>query len=181
MSGVPFILRARRADVADILERETKSTIANWLARVDAEPDVLTIRLTAEDRCAHLPELFADLVTRLRDPLPMGTRALMSDAAVDHGTLRREQGYTAAMLVEESRMLQVSIFETVQWHQKELDMSLVMLDVMAIADEVDSQLAQATASYIFEADSDPLSELDAPGARAPSDMVRNAFVDTTLD
>jgi hypothetical protein len=140
--------------VADILEQETQATIASWLCRVDAETDIITVPLTAEERSAHLPDVFHDLVTRLRNPLPLGTRALMSDAAHDHGCLRREQGYTAAMMVEESRMLQVSIFETLQLHAETMETNDLMTDVMAIADEVDSQLAQAMTSYISEANKD---------------------------
>jgi hypothetical protein len=166
---------AHRDEVADILERETNSTIANWLSRVNQERDIITVELTAEERCAHLPEMFSDLVTRLRDPLPLGTRALMSDSAHDHGTLRREQGYTAAMMVEESRMLQVSIFQTLQYQRENLDMNIVMLDVMEIADEIDSQLAQAMASYIFEADSEPRPEDVLPPGVVPADVIKRVF------
>jgi hypothetical protein len=141
-------------NVAKILERETESTIEDWLCRVNAEPEIITVKLNDEDRCSHLRNLFRDLVTRLRNPLPLGTRALISDAADDHGCIRRVQGYTPAMLVEESRMLQVSIFQTLQDHLNKLDMSVVLADVMTIADEVDSQLAQAMASYMFEASRD---------------------------
>ena len=55
------------------------------------------------------------------------------------------------MLVEESRMLQVSIFQTLQNNLQSVGFSLLLVDVMAIADEVDSQLAQAMTSYITEA------------------------------
>lgn len=140
-----------RDNVADILERETKSTILSWLRRVDAEPEIITVRLSDEERCAHLRNIFRDLVARLRNPLPLGTRALISEAADDHGCLRRVQGYTPAMLVEESRMLQVSIFQTLQDHLIDLDLGVVLKDVMTIADEVDSQLAQSMASYMLEA------------------------------
>ena len=140
--------------VADILERETNTAINKWLDRVDAEPEIVSIPLTPQERCAHLPEMFRDLVSRLRNPLPLGTRALTSDAAHDHGCLRREQGYTAAMMVEESRMLQVSVFETLKLHGETMDMSDLMTDIMSIADEVDSQLAQAMTSYIVEANRD---------------------------
>ena len=51
-------------------------------------------------------------------------------------------------------MLQVSIFETLQSNHDRLDERIVMLDVMTIADEVDSQLAQAMTSYISEANQD---------------------------
>lgn len=151
--GTPPV-RPPKESVADILERQTQTTIADWLARVDAEPQVITVPLTATERCAHLPELFRNLVTRLRNPLPLGTRALISRASGEHGALRREQGYTAAMMVEESRMLQVSIFQTLQENLHKVDFSVLLVDIMAIADEVDSQLAQAMASYIAEAKND---------------------------
>jgi hypothetical protein len=61
--------------------------------------------------------------------------------------VRSEQGYTAAMLVEESRILQVCIFKCLRTHLSALDLSLVLTDVMTIADEVDSQLRQTMLSF----------------------------------
>lgn len=147
----------KREAVADVLEAETKSTIADWLRRVGAEPDIVSVNLPGAVRSAHLHAVFRDLAFRLRNPLPLGTRALLSDAAHDHGLRRREQGYSPAMLVEESRMLQVSIFHTLQLNLNKLDTSVLLHDVMAIADEVDSQLAQAMTSYVVEAQMDGAS------------------------
>jgi ActR/RegA family two-component response regulator len=142
--------------VAAILERETQSTIEEWLGCVDVDPLVTIVPLDDNIRCAHLPQLFHDLVFRLRNPLPLGRRALISPAAAEHGMLRRKQGYSAAMMVEESRMLQVSIFQTLQNNLHKVDFSLLLVGVMAIADEVDSQLAQAMAGYISESKLDGL-------------------------
>jgi hypothetical protein len=72
----------------------------------------------------------------------------MSLAARDHGDMRRAQGYTAPMVVEESRILQVSIFRTLQKNLRSVDFSQLLLDVVTIADEVDSQLKQAMISYV---------------------------------
>jgi hypothetical protein len=55
----------------------------------------------------YLPGLFGELVCRLRCPPTIGARALVSPGGAAHGILRRKQGYTAPMLVEESRMLEV--------------------------------------------------------------------------
>ena len=143
--------------VADILERSTQSTIEEWLQLVRDEPEVISAPLDDAARCAHLPQLFRELVSRLRTPIKLGTRAPVSAAAAEHGLRRRRQGYTAAMLVEESRMLQVSIFQTLQDNLSKIDFSVLLVGVMAIADEVDSQLAQQMASYIVEStiDSEP--------------------------
>ena len=143
-------------NVATILEQNTQATIDEWLQRVELEPHIISIPLAPAERCAHLPSLFRDLVFRLRNPLPLGTRALVSPAAAVHGLLRREQSYSAVMMVEESRMLQVSIFQTLQNNLARVDFSLLPVGVMAIADEVDSQLAQAMASYVSEAKHDLL-------------------------
>ena len=140
--------------VASILEQESQSTIEDWLRRVAAEPNVITISITPAERSAHLPALFRDLVSRLRNQLPLGTHALISSAAAEHGRLRREQGYSPAMIVEESRMLQVSIFNTLQENLQRVDFSVLLRDVMTIADEVDSQLAQSLKGYLLEADKD---------------------------
>jgi hypothetical protein len=51
------------------------------------------------------------------------------------------------MVVEESRILQVSIFSTIQNNLRRIDFGRVLLDVITIADEVDSQLKQAMMSY----------------------------------
>ena len=143
-------------DVAHILEQETQTTIDEWLQGIEKVPKIMAIRMSPAERSAHLPQLFRDLVSRLRNPLPLGSRALVSKAAEKHGRQRREQGYTAAMMVEESRMLQVNIFSTLQNNLQKVDFSVILVGVMAIADEVDSQLAQQMASYVSESKIDDL-------------------------
>ena len=142
--------------VADILHNETQSTIEDWLGRVRQDEKLVPVPLPDQERCAHLPQLFHDLVWRLRHPLELGTRALVSPAAAWHGTMRRKQGYSAAMMVEESRMLQVSIFQTLQNNLHHVDYSILLLGVMTIADEVDSQLAQQMASFVAASKTDAL-------------------------
>jgi hypothetical protein len=126
--------------VADILERELHAVIQDWLSRVENEPDLTCIPLNYEERTGHLPQLLHDVIMRLR--LEMGTKAPISEAAGAHGDLRRKQGYTVAMAVEESRLLQVSIFSMLHKDVKRLEFSALLPDVVTIADEVDAQLKQ---------------------------------------
>ena len=132
--------------VAFILERDLDATIQNWMALVDQNEELTCIPLSYEERTGHLPRLLRDLIRRLR--FSPAIKALESIAAREHGDLRRKQGYTAPMVVEESRMLQVSVFATLQNNLRFVDFSRVLLDVMTIADEVDSQLKQAMLSYV---------------------------------
>ena len=47
-----------------------------------------------------------------------------------------------AMAVEESRLLQVTIFSTLHKNTANLEFSLLLPDVVTIADEVDAQLKE---------------------------------------
>jgi len=141
--------------VAAILERDMDSTIQSWISRVECTEELTAISLSSQERTGHLPKLLGDLVRRLRTaPNP---KVPISAAAREHGVLRRRQGYTIAMVVEESRILQVSIFNTLQNNLANVDFSTVLLDVMAIADEVDSQLKEAVLGFMA-----PLAVRSAP-------------------
>jgi CheY-like chemotaxis protein len=153
-SGIPSVRPVET--VAAIIERSAEMAIQEWFELVETDAIVMAVPLSREQRCGHLPQVFRDLVVRLLSCRPIGSREVLSAAAVQHGIARRKQGYTAAMLVEESRMLQVTIFDTLQRNLASIDFSVVLLGVMIIADEIDSQLSQAMQAYIAESVSDSL-------------------------
>jgi len=132
--------------VADILEQELKPTIQEWLKLVEKEPDLIRIPLTFEERTGHLPRLLHDVIARLR--LDKGSKAPVSIAASHHGKLRRKQGYTAAMVVDESRILQVCIFSTLHRNEQRVKFNRLLPDVVTIADEVDAQLKQQILCFL---------------------------------
>jgi len=141
--------RVEKERVAAILQRCTSSIIENWLTRVKKNKDLYHVPLTDKERTGYLPKLIEDLIVRLREPNARGEESSVgSAAAVAHGKLRKLQGYTAGMLVHDSRILQVTLFETLQSNVNALDFSLLLPDVMTIADEVDSQLTQTMDSYM---------------------------------
>jgi hypothetical protein len=116
------------------------------MSRVERSKELTAVSMTNKERTSHLPLLLGDLVRRLR--LAPNAKCPISRAAREHGTLRRTQGYSVAMVVEESRILQVTIFNTLQNNLGSVDFSTVLLDVMTIADEVDSQLKQAMLGFM---------------------------------
>ncbi len=143
---------APRESVATILAHDLDDTIQDWMGLLVQDKELTRIPLSFEERTGHLPNLIADLIFRLRQPPTGGADRSISLAARQHGAMRRKQGYTAAMVVQESRILQVSIFHTLQKNLARVDFSKVLLDVITIADEVDSQLKQAMLSF----DGDPV-------------------------
>jgi hypothetical protein len=136
--------------VADILERERSTLIEEWLVRVEKQRDLTNIRLSHEERTGHLPHLIHDVIKRLRPEA--GTKAPISKAAAEHGDLRRRQGYTVAMMVEESRLLQVSIFTTLQKNVTPLGFGALIPDIVTIADEVDTQLKGQVLGFVDAVD-----------------------------
>jgi hypothetical protein len=132
--------------VANVLERELDFTVKEWLRRVNLVPELTETPLSDDDRTGHLPKLLTDLISRLR--LGQKDKPPISAAAAAHGKMRYKQHYTPCMLVEESRVFQVSTFSTLQRCQTELDQRQVLLDVMTIADEVDAQLKETMRSLL---------------------------------
>src|ERR1700738_5313008 len=101
--------------VAAILEREREITIKEWLRRVNLLPELTCISLSDEDRTLHLPRLYHDVACRLR--LAKGVHLPISSAATEHGQTRRHQGYSPAMVIEESRLFQVVTFQSLHLHR----------------------------------------------------------------
>ena len=132
--------------VADILEQELSPTIQEWIGLVEKEPDLIRIPLNFEERTGHLPRLLRDVIARLR--LDKGSRAPVSVTAGHHGELRLKQGYTAAMVVDESRILQVCIFSTLHRNEGRVKFSKLLPDVVTIADEVDAQSKQQILCFL---------------------------------
>lgn len=134
--------------VAEILDRTMQGVIDLWYSRVLKDHKLTRITMSEQERCRHLPQLVRDLVSRLRSPRPLGSRELKPNSSAEHGRERYLRGYTAPMMVDESRMLQVSLFETLQNNMLNIDFSILLSEVMTIADEVDSQLSQAMESFL---------------------------------
>ena len=92
--------------------------------------------------------MMKDITARLRADRAIEVIDRASPAAVAHGQTRCRAGYTAPLIVQESRILQVSIFETIERNLPTVDFASVMPDIMIVADEVDSQLKQTIGSFL---------------------------------
>jgi hypothetical protein len=93
-----------------------------------------------------MPQLLSDVTARLQ--LTPGAKAPISVAASDHGDLRRKQGYSVAMVVEESRILQVCLFTTLHKNSNRLEYKKLLPEVVTIAGGVDAQLKQQVLHFM---------------------------------
>jgi ActR/RegA family two-component response regulator len=152
-----------KESVADILDHDVNILIERWLERVERIKELAAIPLTVKERTAYLPEIVKNLSTRLRGVRDVEVIDSPSAAAVKHGQIRFRQGYTPPLIVQESRILQVSIFETIERNLGTVDFNQVLPDIMIIADEVDSQLKQAIDAFLVSQ--------HEQGASVPSPLV----------
>jgi len=136
--------------VGEVLSRCIASIVEGWLVRAKQNDKLNRLVLSDADRTGHLFKLVEDIALRLSQSSASDkdSDASSSAAATAHGELRYLQGYSPAMLVHESRILQVAIFGTLQGNLNYLDFSLLLPDVMAVADEIDSQLTQSMDGYM---------------------------------
>jgi hypothetical protein len=130
-------------NVANVLEQELMTTIDRWVQRVYRIPSLTSIPLTYHERAGHLRDLLKDIITSLR-----AEDAPPTISAYYHGEVRFEQGYSVEMLVEESRLLKISILETLRQHQASLQPAMTMRDVMTISRECDRQLRHAMETFM---------------------------------
>jgi hypothetical protein len=139
----------RLENAASILTRCEISLIGDWLERTKKTRELNHLHLSDDERTGHLPKLIDDLIARLSRPkLPeKDSDAIASPAAVEHGKLRWKQGYSAAMLIHESRIFEVTIFGVLHENLSMLDFNLLLPDVMIIADEKDAQLTQTMDAF----------------------------------
>ena len=135
--------------VGTILRLNVGAIVGNWLARAKQSRELNHFKLTDEERTGRPPKLVEDLIVRLRksEAVAQNRDAVSSTTAIAHGKVRRQQGYTDGMLVHESRILQVMLFETLQNNVGLLDLSLLLADTATTAHEVDVRLALSMDSF----------------------------------
>src|SRR5260370_10792634 len=131
--GAPMMKQQKITSVATILKRELEATIKEWLRRVNLVPELTDVPLSDTDRTRHLHKLYADLICRLR--LAKDTHPpAVSTAAAAHGKIRREQCYSASMLIEASRIFHVSTFSTLHVHHSDFNPSKLLPEVLLFED-----------------------------------------------
>ncbi len=147
MSTAKAAPRPVKEAIASILDRDVDTVMQRWLQRVEQVKELATLPVAPQERAAHLPEIVKRIPERLRIVRTIEVIDYPSPAAIALGQCRYRQGYTASLIVQESRLLQVSIFETIERNLAFVDFTTVLPDIMIIADEVDSQLKQTIASF----------------------------------
>jgi CheY-like chemotaxis protein len=170
LHGAPTPLKQATETVADVLERATESIMQDCFARIQAaeqtssgtpDPNIFSGDL----RCGYLALVLQNTISRLLPTRSTACKERSFAGAMKYGMERRLHGDSPAMLVEEFRLLQASIFQVVQNNLAGPDHTSVVADVMTIADEIHGQLGQVLAAYWADFKSSSATPLECAALR----------------
>ncbi len=106
------------------------------------------VPLTDAERVDHIPALLNFVVRTIEtgngEPLSEESRAL----AAAHGRSRRRQGYTLAMIVDDTRVLEQAIYDLVQEGLLELDLSHLITDLRTLNDSLENKLQESLDAFL---------------------------------
>jgi len=132
--------------VPEVLRDNQKQIIAAWYELVMQEPDVAAISLPRAERVDHLPSILDGITDRIENH-PEEPSAQALKAAAKHGGTRFRQGYSIPQMVQEARLLQRVISQTLQGHLLVIDISMLIPDMVAIGEALATQLEESIRAY----------------------------------
>lgn len=140
----PQISGLKKAAV--VLRENEQEVIDIWFTEVQADPEFQEIPMSRKQRIDHLPVLLKELVRRLEKgdtgPDPESARN-----AAAHGRKRREQGYSAMLIVQENRLFYRVIANRLQQNLLDLDISTVIPDLIRISEVLNEMLQESIREF----------------------------------
>jgi len=131
---------------AAVLRENEEEIIDLWYQEVESDPEFRDIKMSRKERIDHLPGLLKELVRRL-DTHDSTANDESSRDASEHGRKRREQGYSATLLVRECRIFYRVVANRLQQNLLDLDISTVIPDLIRISDVLNELLQESIREF----------------------------------
>jgi YesN/AraC family two-component response regulator len=117
------------------------------LAAMKIHPRLSKIPLTDAERIDHISAMLIEIVRQLRSKQPDKPTEEVILAGVRHGQDRRKQGYSQEMLVDDTRVLDSAIYDTVQDRLLNIQLSNLIPDLSRLNDALDAHLQQSLQAF----------------------------------
>jgi ActR/RegA family two-component response regulator len=146
-SRMPQLPASPAKSVAEIVNERKEEIIEKWLKSVHEDSEIRDIPLSDAERTDHLPAVLGDMVVMLSSP---GTTTSVAriGAARSHGEIRRKQRYSVPQIVEETRLLEGSIFGVLHANLLSANFSNLIPDIIRISDTLQVQLKASIEAYL---------------------------------
>jgi ActR/RegA family two-component response regulator len=103
-----------RERLADFLRENADQIAERALAAMKSDERLSTLPLTDAQRLEHVPGLLNGIIKQLDAKSPDDFNRSILQEGARHGEMRRSQRYSEEMLIDDVRLLDASIYDTVQ-------------------------------------------------------------------
>ena len=142
------LLRVAHKRIADLLRENVDEVQLRALELMKRDPELSLVPLPDNARVDHLPALVKELAELLESAEPSRLAAPLTRSAGEHGRQRHRQGYSIPMLIEDARVVQRVLFDIIQDHILELQLSYLVNDLRLVIDTLQWQLHESSNAFI---------------------------------
>jgi ActR/RegA family two-component response regulator len=147
----------------NVIREQLASIIAAFLKQTKEDPYLSAIEISDSERTDHIPRLLdaAMRIVREGNVMPQDR-----ESSILHGALRRKQGYTVPLLIQETRILKQNVGECLQEHLLEVDISYMVRDILAAFGTIDTLLEESVQAFLHAGQSEEGTATPAKRTRA---------------
>jgi len=128
-----------------VVEENISEITASWLDAVRADPMLGAIHISDEARTDYIPRV---LETTLRICKGDQITEFATHAAREHGVVRRKQGYTAPLLIRETRILHDVIADCMRQNLLAIEISYLIPDMVVIHQTIQKLLEESVRAFL---------------------------------
>jgi DNA-binding response OmpR family regulator len=150
LSGHVSRLELEKKTLATLLREQAPEIRKRVLTAMKHSSELEPLPLSDQERVDSLPGLLRE-VAEMLDAAGAEVLPANRSSASQHGVARREQGYSVPMLIEDARLLERTIFEVVQEHIMELNLSRLVTDLSLVVEAMNSQLLASSRAFVSAA------------------------------
>ncbi len=140
--------RMGRVRVPRLLRENITEIQGKTLALMRANPELGTLGLSDSQLVDHIPQVLREMADLLDSDEPQVMGEVLTKSAIEHGRHRFRQGYAAPMLVEDIRVAEQAIFDVIQDHILELDLSRLLGDLRVVVDALQCQERESIGAFV---------------------------------
>jgi CheY-like chemotaxis protein len=155
VQAIENTVRSRRVHVpvkskriSEVVRDSKRSIMDEWLVCMRKKVEGMPHESVPDPELLnHLGPQLEELCRRVEDPRS-GVAAAAQDAATKHGQLRKRQGFSPVFMLEESTGIRQVVLNTIHHNLMVLNLSYLFLDLTAMSDSLDEQLAIAMQAFL---------------------------------
>jgi len=133
-----------------LVKRHRNSIRRDWLHHSQSDPGHRRLKLSAQKRTSPVLPLVDEALKSMKFT-PKEMAHMKMKAAIQHGGLRRAQGYTTTGLVEDYNLIRRCVSALAEKNLNRLDAHLLLHDLSQLSEALDIQLQHALEKFLARA------------------------------